>query len=167
MLRVARLPLSRPQVHFAELVQSGYDLGPQPHSGGHHCIGAQTDLARPRALQRNLFNSTMNVSRSFASSGADVSRVIASAFGAAFSARCWQVRVRLTSKRRSSSGSGLVSFTPRAVKRSITPLMVATSIAVKRPSRFCEHGRVSFSLASAAHCVGVRFMRISRAKMVE
>jgi hypothetical protein len=37
---------------------------------------------------RNLLNSPSNVSRSLASSGASVSLVIASAFGAAFSAIC-------------------------------------------------------------------------------
>jgi glutamate-1-semialdehyde aminotransferase len=36
--------------------------------------------------QRNLFNSTISISRSFASSGASVSLVMASAFGAALSA---------------------------------------------------------------------------------
>src|SRR5207253_1562972 len=62
---------------------------------------------------------------SLASSGASVSFEIASAFGATFSAICWPARVRLTSKRRPSAGSGLVSVRPRAVNRSITPLMVA------------------------------------------
>ena len=74
-------------------------------------------------------------------------------------------RVRLTRRRRPSSGSGLVSVSPRAVRRSITPLMVATSIAVSRPSWFCEHGPVSASFDSAAHCVGVRLVPISRAKI--
>ena len=40
------------------------------------------------------------------------------------------------------------------------------AIAVRRPSWFCEHGPVSVSLASAAHCVGVRLIPISRAKIV-
>src|ERR1700692_2202870 len=44
--------------------------------------------------------------------------------------------------------------------------MVATSIAVSRPSWFCEHGPVSVSFANAAHCVGVRLIPISRAKIV-
>jgi IclR family transcriptional regulator, mhp operon transcriptional activator len=118
-----------------------------------------------RALHRSLLNSATSVSRSLASSGASVSLVIASALGAAFSAICAPARVRLTSRRRPSSGSALVSVRPRAVSRSITPLMVATSIAVNRPSWFCEHGPVSVSLASAAHCVGVRLIPISRAKI--
>src|SRR6478735_1627929 len=168
MLRMARVPVSRPEIHIAKLVQSGFGLGGQPDPGRRDCAGAQPGLTRKLAdvLQRNLYSSAIKVSRSFASSGASVSRVIASAFGAAFSASCWPARVRLTSRRRPSSGSELVSVRPRAVRRSITPLMVATSIAVSRPSRFCEHGPVSVSFASAAHCVGVRLMPISRAKMV-
>ena len=50
--------------------------------------------------------------------------------------------------------------------RQVTTVSGATSIAVNRPSRFCEHGPVSTSLASAAHCVGVRLIPISRAKIV-
>ena len=54
--------------------------------------------ASPRSARhhRNLSNNPISVSRSLASSGASVSRVIASAFGAAFSASCWPARVRLT-----------------------------------------------------------------------
>jgi hypothetical protein len=64
-----------------------------------------------------------------------------------------------------SAGSGLVLVKPRLVRRSMTPLIVAASIAVKRPSRFCEDGPISLSLASAAHCVGVRSSRMCAAKM--
>jgi hypothetical protein len=41
MRGVAGLPLSRPQLHIAQLVQSGYGLGRQPRSGRRCCIGAQ------------------------------------------------------------------------------------------------------------------------------
>ena len=52
----------------------------------------------------------------------------------------------------------------------IAPLLqkgvdVRLPIAVNRPSWFCEHGPVSVSFASAAHCVGVRLIPISLAKI--
>ncbi len=99
------------------------------------------------SVQRNLPSSSIRVSRSFRierrqrllryrrARSARPSRPVAGRRASG-----------LTSKRRPSSGSGLVSVRPRAVRRSITPLMVATSIAVSRPSRFCEHGPVSASL---------------------
>ena len=38
---VAGLPLSRPEIRIAKLVQSGYVLGRQPHSGGSNCAGTE------------------------------------------------------------------------------------------------------------------------------
>jgi len=46
------------------------------------------------------------------------------------------------------AGSGRVAVKPRPVSRSMTPLIVAASIAVRRPRRFCEHAPHSLSLAA-------------------
>ena len=55
-----------------------------------------------------------------------------------------------------------------ACKRSTTPLIVATSMAVRRPSSFCEIGPSVATVESAENCVGVRssmcFEKIERCR---
>jgi hypothetical protein len=73
--------------------------------------------------------------------------------------------VKATISRRESSRSGLVVVMPRRVSRSITPLIVGPSIAVRRPSRFCETDPCSYNRTIAENCVGVRSSTIISLKM--
>ena len=106
-------------------------------------------------LDRSFRKSAVSASRSSPPSGASVSCVTRCAAARASSAARRPCGVSATTTRRASSGSALVSVRRRFVRRSMTPLIVAASIAVRRPRRFCEHGPVSRSFAIAAHCVGV------------
>ena len=62
---------------------------------------------------------------------------------------------RSTVSRRLSSGSGKVLTSPCRASRSTTPLIVAASKAVSRPSAFCDCGPSSASRAKTANWVVV------------
>ncbi len=139
--------------------------GPQPqHPAGGGRAGGRGEL-RSRVAQQSLASRAARATRSSPSSGASVSSVIRTACPTSLRTMASPAVVRATRWRRRSVGSGRVSVKPRADSRSITPLIVAASIATLRPSRFWLRGPHSSSFARAAHCMAVTSPSIPAAKM--
>ena len=74
--------------------------------------------------------------------------------------------VRSIRWRRASPGSFRVLTRLRFFKRSITPFILAASIAIKRPNSFCDNEPYSYNFAKAENLVGVKSFGIKFEKIL-